>query len=160
MSLKQRRYQESDLRKVHRSVAMFAWAQVATVFVFAGVIAVMMLRDPLFTGFSPEAGDRARDIFFMITLFSFVGIRMTKRSILKKDKSDTFEQLADKLRSSAIVALALGEIPAVLGLFLFFVGGYRKDCYLLLGFGLLLMVLFFPKYDNWGDWLAGRRGSA
>lgn len=160
MNPKQRHYQVSDLRKVHKPVAMFARVQVATVLVFAGVTAAMMFYDPLFAGFSPGSADGARDIFFLITLFCFVGIRVTKRSILKKTNTDTFEQLADKLRSSAIIALALGEVPAVLGLLLFLLGGYRKECYLFFGFGLILAVLFFPKYDNWADWLAGRRGSA
>jgi len=155
-----RRYQPSDLREAHKPVAILAWAQLSTVFVFAGIMAAMTLVEPPFAGLSPGSGDRARDIFFLITLFSFIAIRMAKRSILQKTQSDTFEQLAGRLRASAIVALILGEVPAILGLLLFLIGGYREDCFLLLGFGLLLMVVFFPKYANWADWLAGRRGSA
>jgi hypothetical protein len=61
--------------------------------------------------------------------------------------------LLGRLKTAHIVGYAIAEIPAVLGLVLFFFTGERMDFYLLGVFSFLAMVLYYPKLNHWEVWL-------
>jgi len=56
-----------------------------------------------------------------------------------------------RLRTGALVAAALAEVPAVLGLVLFVLAGRRADFYLLAGWSLLLQLVHFPRQERWEE---------
>lgn len=59
--------------------------------------------------------------------------------------------ICQRLLSTTIVTFAISESIAIYGLVLFILGRQRQDLYLLTGFSLFLMVVFFPSSDRWRD---------
>jgi hypothetical protein len=53
-----------------------------------------------------------------------------------------------------VAGLALAEVPAVLGLTLFLLGGYNRDFYYLLLVSLVLAFMYFPRASVWEARLA------
>jgi len=52
----------------------------------------------------------------------------------------------------SIITFAFCEVPAVLGLVLFLIGGLRTDFYILLAISLGVKFANFPKYAEWENW--------
>ncbi|HNZ28616.1 MAG TPA: hypothetical protein PKJ42_01365, partial [Candidatus Goldiibacteriota bacterium] len=50
---------------------------------------------------------------------------------------------------SSVSVLMICQVPAVLGLVLFFSGGTKQDFYVMLAVSALMFVIFFPKYTEW-----------
>ncbi|MEN6559761.1 MAG: hypothetical protein ABFD52_03170 [Acidobacteriota bacterium] len=60
-----------------------------------------------------------------------------------------------RLRNASLVTLLLGEVPAILGLGLFLVGGGASDFYKFLFVSLALTFINFPRLGAWEEWLKG-----
>jgi hypothetical protein len=58
-----------------------------------------------------------------------------------------------RLQRAALLVLVLGEVPAILGLGLFLVGGNAADFYKLLFASLVLTFINFPRRAAWEEWL-------
>jgi hypothetical protein len=53
------------------------------------------------------------------------------------------------LSSNQVLIFAVGEIPVILGLALYFVGGYLLDFYILAGLSALAFALAYPSAVEW-----------
>ena len=60
-----------------------------------------------------------------------------------------------RLQRAALLTMVLAEVPAVLGLVLFFVGGNAADFYKLLFASIVLAFIHFPRRRAWEEWLKG-----
>jgi hypothetical protein len=60
-----------------------------------------------------------------------------------------------RLQRAAFLTLVLGEIPAMLGLVLFLIGGSAGDFYRLLAVSLVLVFIHFPRRGVWEESLKG-----
>jgi len=58
-----------------------------------------------------------------------------------------------RLQRAWIIVLVLGEVPAVLGLALFLIGGQTSDFRALLLVSLVLTFMNFPRSSAWEEWL-------
>lgn len=57
--------------------------------------------------------------------------------------------VSQRLLTTTIIVFALCESIAIYGLVLFILGGQRQDLYLLAGLALILMYIFFPRFEDW-----------
>jgi hypothetical protein len=69
--------------------------------------------------------------------------------VIGRAQGQNLPEILSALTSSQVVVFALGEIPATLGLALYFVGGYLVDFYVLAAVSLLSFVLAYPSAGDW-----------
>jgi len=73
-------------------------------------------------------------------------------------KMPTPEDTVKALTTLAIVKAGLCEVPALAGLVMFLLTGFRADFYLLVVFSLALEVYHFPRLGQWEERLRGDFG--
>jgi hypothetical protein len=56
----------------------------------------------------------------------------------------------------AVVMCGIVEIPALLRLILVALNGLYRDFFVLAALSVLGILLYFPRYDAWEDWLKQR----
>jgi F0F1-type ATP synthase membrane subunit c/vacuolar-type H+-ATPase subunit K len=140
---------EADLQREYRTTTIIAAAMASALLVYTAIVEVMKYQHSPFTGFSPESVASLRDIFLLSILVVLVAIRKIRISILKKEKTDNLESLVKKLKVSTIITFAFCEVPAILGLIIFFLGGFAKEYYILLTCSMVSMFIYFPRYRHW-----------
>jgi len=140
---------EVDLQKEYRITAIIAGAMIAALLIYTAIVEVTKYRHSPFTGFSPDTLSPVKDIFLLAVLVVFVAIRKVRSSILKKEKTDNRKTLIKKLKVSTIVTFAFCEIPAILGLVVFFLGGRDNEYYILLVCSMVIMFVYFPRIRHW-----------
>ena len=60
------------------------------------------------------------------------------------------------LANTAVITYGLCEVPAILGLVLYFLGRNISDFYLFLIVSLFAFSVHFPRYSQWEEWHRGR----
>ncbi|MFQ5993744.1 MAG: hypothetical protein ACE5K1_01510 [Acidiferrobacterales bacterium] len=80
-----------------------------------------------------------------------IAIRPIQRRISAVRPSDDTHQAVKRFAHGTMIAFALSEMPAVMGLMLFVLVGLQADFYVLWLFSLVLMLLQFPRQRNWRD---------
>jgi hypothetical protein len=147
-----------NLRQEYRVTAIVAVAMLGAVAMYAAVVTVLQLQQQPFSGFAPDRLGQLREGFLLAILFVLIGVRMTRKGVLKKEPGDSPKALVNKLRVATIATFALCEVPAILGLVLFLLGGASKDFYSLALVSVAFMVLYFPRYRHWETWVIGTSG--
>jgi F0F1-type ATP synthase membrane subunit c/vacuolar-type H+-ATPase subunit K len=147
-----------NFRQEYRVTTFVAVAMISALVVYAALVTIIQFQHQPFVGFAPERLGQLREGFFLAILFVLVGVRMSRKSVLKKGTGDSPKTLVNKLRTATIVTFALCEVPAILGLVLFLLGGSAKDFYSLALVSLAFMVLYFPRYRHWETWVVGSAG--
>jgi hypothetical protein len=61
------------------------------------------------------------------------------------------------LTVAAVLTYALSEVPAILGLALYFLGRSRTDFYIFLLISLFSFSYTFPKFSQWEEWYRQQR---
>jgi hypothetical protein len=80
-------------------------------------------------------------------------IRVLRHILLKRSAGDDRKTALHRLERATLVTLVLAEVPGLLGLVLFLIGGLNIDFYFLLFASLLLVFMYFPRRPGWEDWL-------
>lgn len=143
----------SNLAKAYRESQIISWAMIAGLGFYAGVVEFYIFQNAEFAGFSPEKVQDFKDYFILGGLLAFILIRVARNAILRIDPNQTLEMRLNKLKTANIVAYAIAEVPALLGLVLFMFTGNRHDFYALGAFSLLGMILYYPKLNHWEAWI-------
>jgi hypothetical protein len=166
-------FDETNLRKTHQQMLIISFAMIFSLVIYAG-IAEFFLGD---IEMSPEGEFTAYSTFrYMIMALSAVIIILmviirnrilsgkihipsqllqssagpAQQSDMKKDSPETKEkEFIIRLRLAHIGTYALCESIAVFGLILFFLGKDKTEFYAFLGISFFLMLVNFPKYDDW-----------
>jgi hypothetical protein len=144
---------EEYLRQQHRKAAIIAGAMMIALGFYAILVLAIDFRllpiaRPTLQGFGGS-----REGVLILGLIVFIGIRSSRKAILKRNPADDARTLANKFLTVTIITFALCEIPALAGMILFFLGSPVKDFYVLTLYSLTLMVLYFPKYHHWQIWI-------
>lgn len=142
-----------DLRRVHQTTRIALWAMMAALVVYAVIAEIVRVTHQPFQGFSVDTVRDSRDLYYGLAIIVMLAVTSLRKSLLKRTEDDNLQSLVKKLRLSAIVTYGLCELPAILGLVLFLLGGYYKEFYILLGYSLLVMLVYYPKYADWEVWL-------
>ena len=136
-----------DLRRTYRGTAIVCGAMVASVLLYAVVAEVLRTQLPSGGVGAGANVDLLRYAFYLLAGVEGLAIPFVRRAI-EAPPGDQASVLA-RLRTGALVAAALAEAPAVLGLVLFVLAGRRWDFYLLAGWSLLLQLVHFPRHERW-----------
>ena len=87
----------------------------------------------------------------LLALAVFVAARFVRRSLFRGGATDGLDVILPRLLRASVIAAALSEAPAVMGLALFFVGGARTDFYTMALLSLVMFAMYFPRMSAWKD---------
>jgi hypothetical protein len=118
---------------------------------------------------------RGRDIFaavdwlryplYVLGVVACIAILMMRRrlfdpeAVTERARGHSLPEVLSTLSSNQILIFAAAEIPVILGLALYFVGGYLLDFYALAALSLLGFACAYPSVGEWEEALAGLRAS-
>lgn len=113
---------------------------------------------------------RGRDIFasvdwlryplFVLGIAACVAIVVMRRQLFSADalarraRGHGLPEILSSLSSTQILVFAVAEVPVILGLALYFVGGYLLDFYVLAAMSLVGFILAYPSAADWEKALA------
>ncbi|MBI4736561.1 MAG: hypothetical protein HY766_11005 [candidate division NC10 bacterium] len=69
--------------------------------------------------------------------------------VIRRARGQNLPELLSTLSSNQVLVFAVGEVPVILGLALYFVGGYLLDFYILAGLSAVAFALAFPSAVEW-----------
>jgi hypothetical protein len=147
---------ETAVAASHRQAEIVAWAMMAAVAIYAGIVEFLSFRGGFISGLDPAAVTPYKDYFVLGGVLAFVIIRAVRTSILRREAGDALATLLGRLTTANVLVYAIAEVPAILGLVLFIFTGDRKDFYILGTFSILAMILYYPKLNHWEVWLQRR----
>lgn len=70
-------------------------------------------------------------------------------AVIRRARGQNLPELLSTLSSNQVLVFAVGEVPVILGLALYFVGGYLLDFYILAGLSAVAFALAFPSAVEW-----------
>ena len=129
------------------------WIHTAMMASLPVYLLLVLVALPRMSGFS-QAGSlidftSLRFIFYGAALVIVLLIRRIHTRFMPKPEVPREERSARKFQIS-VLSSALCEVPAILGLTLVLVAGWRRDFYFLLMLSLALFVIYFPRRSFWG----------
>ncbi|GEM_PF-355206 len=140
-----------------RTAKAVAWAQLAGLIVcLAAVEAVRTIIRPFF-GLAALGGARTavRYGVFMAAAAVVLAVSALNGVRLGRRAGEAEAPWLDRVSSVSILSLALAEVPVLLGLLHFLLGGYNRDFYALLLVSLILLFMYFPRASVWEARRAG-----
>lgn len=144
---------KEDLRKAWLAAAVISGAIISAIFVYALVVEAisrMMSFKPLLTG---TAATAVRYAFYIAGAGAIFALKFIRPAM--EAKGGTAPEMAQALVKQAGVSAALCEVPAFLGLMLFFLAGGYWDFYLLAVFSTVMEIAYFPKCPAWEEKMRG-----
>lgn len=136
------------IKRSYLSAAVAA-AGIIGAIIFYAVVAEILSR----LGHKPPlAAPAAYAVKYALYLLSVSALLAVKLASARLDvKKATPEETLKALTVLAIVKAALCELPAIAGLILFVLTGYKTDFYLLLTFAAGLEIYHFPRLARWEE---------
>lgn len=108
---------------------------------------------------------RGRDIFaavdwlryplYVLGIAACAAVVVTRRrlfdpeNVVRRARGQNLPEVLSALSSNQVLVFAVGEVPVILGLALYFVGGYLLDFYILAGVSALAFALAYPSAVEW-----------
>jgi hypothetical protein len=166
-------FDETNLRKNHQQMLIISFAMIFSLGIYAGLAEFFLGDIEIF----PEGEFTEYSTFrYMIMALSAVIVIVmviirnrilagkiqipsqlsqssaepAQQSDMKKDSPETkVMEFIGRLRLAHIVTYALCESIGIFGLLLFMLGKDKTEFYAFLGVSLFLMLVHFPKYDDW-----------
>jgi hypothetical protein len=145
---------QEELRRSHRTASVIGIAIIASLFVYLVVVEVVRATMGPFRGFVSLPGMATlRYVFYGLAVIEVLTTRLLQGILLRRASGDDVRTTVLKLARTAVVTLSLSEVPALLGLVLFLLGGLNKDFYALLAVSLVLAFMYFPRLGSWENWV-------
>lgn len=111
------------------------------------------------------AVDWMRYPLYVLGVAACVGILVMRRrlfdpkGLVRRASGGSLPEVLSVLSSNQILVFAVAEVPVILGLALYFVGGYLTDFYVLAAVSVLAFALAFPSTSEWEEALTRIRTS-
>jgi hypothetical protein len=143
-----------ELKAPHRTASVIGIAIIASLFLYLVIVEVLRAKMRRFHGLVqfPEV-NMLRYVFYGIAVIEVLATRFLQAILLRRAPGDDARATIVKLARTAVVTLSLSEVPALLGLVLFLLGGLNKDFYALLAVSLVLVFMYFPRLGSWENWV-------
>ena len=145
---------QSDLKKAYEASVTASWAMIVVLVLCPIAVEIVRMFNASFTGFAPQAAARIKDFVYGLAILLPLCIRTIRKAILKRSRFSDGENLTGKLRTASTITLLVAEMPAILGLLLFLMGGFYREFYIALAYSVLVVVAYFPRYRHGGKPLA------
>jgi hypothetical protein len=136
------------LGKAYLAAAVTAGGIMAAIVMYALVVEALRLM-----GHTPPlaapAAYFAKYAFYVAGAAALLGLKLAGARLGGRKASP--EETIKSLTTLAIIRAAVCEVPAVCGLILFILTGYRMDFYLLAAFSAGLELYHFPRLRLWEE---------
>ena len=143
-----------ELKRSLKTASMIGITIIASLFVYLIIVEVLRAQLRPFRGFAPlPEMSTVRYVFCGLAVLEVIVIRLVQSLLLKRAPGDTVRITVQKLFRASILTVCLSEVPAILGLVLFLIGGLNKDFYALLAVSLVLVFMYFPRLSSWESWV-------
>ena len=147
---------QEELRTHLRPATMVGSAVIVSLVIYLGLVEVLRAVLRPFRGFAVALGIQpVRVAVFGAAAAVILLMLLLRPRLFRRDSREDTPAAYRRLQKASLVVLVLGEIPAVLGLGLFLVGGNAIDFYKLLFASLVLTFINFPRRTAWEGWLKG-----
>lgn len=145
----------TEIKRAYIASAAVAGGIVAAIVLYTVIVEVLvkMGHTPVL---APPASYAVKYALYLISVSAPFTLKFLEARLGGR-KSSAGEALS-ALRGLAIVKAAVCELPAVAGLILFLLTGYRADFYMLAVFALALEIWHFPRLSRWEERLRGGFG--
>jgi len=146
---------EDELRRHLRTVSLIGVSIGTSLLIDVGLEEFIRARFKPFYGFAGIADlQPLRYVFFGLAAAALALILALRHALLKRSPGDDRKTGLHKLERATVLTFVLAEVPALLGLVLFLLGGLNADFYILLSASMLLVIMFFPRRSGWEEWLS------
>jgi len=146
------------LKRAYDTSVGLSLAMMIVLVLTAIVVEILRMRNRSFAGWSPELAVGMRDYVYGVAIVLPLCLGYIRRAVLKGSKSLGPNSLARGLRTATALTLLVAEMPALLGLGLFLLGGFYTEFYIAFGYSLMVFLIYFPTAPRWERWL--RMGGA
>ena len=118
---------------------------------------------------------RGRDIFaavdwlryplYVLGIAACLAVPIVRRrlfepeGVVRRARGRNLPEVLSTLSSNQILVFAVGEVPVILGVALYFVGGYLLDFYILAALSVVAFALAYPSAAEWEQMLSRLRSS-
>jgi hypothetical protein len=138
---------EAEIERPVRTARIAAWALLSGLLAFLALEEFVRARFRPFLGFAhPRDRLALRYSVYLAAAAAIVLIRVLNAVLLRRRKAGPpASALLRRLLIVSLATMALAEVPALLGLALFLLGGYNVDFYMLLFVSLVLLFMYFPR---------------
>jgi len=141
--------QNEALEKIFKTAKVVGYILSAGLLFYAGIVEFISARPDIAGKTIVELDPKVLNkIFLILCAVVYIICVYIKKYYLRKASAGG-AQAVTSLYISSVSVLMLCQVPAVLGLVLFFSGGTKQDFYVLLAVSALMFVIFFPKFNEW-----------
>lgn len=146
--------QDTIIKKYFKMALIISGVIIGSLLAYLIVVEIFRSKLSPFTGYVELSSPQSiRYIFYLAAALQIVVIRLLRGVLLRAKSTDSEEKLVLKLFRASIMTSVLAEVPALMGLVLFFLGGFNSDFYILLFVSFFLVFMFFPRINNWKTWI-------
>ena len=146
---------QDELQRHLKTVSFIAVSIIASLLAYFGIAEFIRARFRPFHGFMAVADLRfLRYAVFGLAIVTIILVRVLRPILLRKSPHDDDKTSLHRFQRATLVTLVLSEVPGILGLVLFLLGGLNIDFYFLLFASLLLVFMYFPRRSGWEEWLS------
>jgi hypothetical protein len=146
----------SELRIHLRPAAMVGVALIASLALYLGLVEALRAVLKPFRGFAAAlATQPVRLAAFGGAAAVILAILLLRPGLVRRRDNEDVPAACRRLQRASIVLLVLGEVPAVVGLAVFLIGGSAADFYKFLFVSIVLTFINFPRQGAWEEWLKG-----
>lgn len=147
---------QDEIGRALKPAVMVSAVILASLFVYLALVEVLKAALKPFRGFAGIADMQpVRYAAFGAAAAVILLILVLRSRLFKRRSGDDAGTALSRLQRAALMTMVLAEVPAVLGLVLFFVGGNAADFYKLLFASIVLAFIHFPRRRAWEEWLKG-----
>jgi hypothetical protein len=147
-----------DLKKTYKTSAILYVAFMLTLIIYLVVFTVLKSQIPDFQGMMDKIDfPWLRYAFYALGLLQVFLIKFIRETATKSITTVDAKILISHLQRMSMISAALCEVPVLLGLVLFFLSGSVQDFYVLLFVSVVLFILYFPRLNNWEEWIKSRK---
>lgn len=146
---------QDELRRHLRTVSLVGATIIASLFIYLVLAWFINARFKPFHGFVDVADiQRLSYLLFALAIADVILLRVLRQVLLKRVPGEDRKTALHRLERATLVTLVLAEIPGILGLVRFLLGGLNIDFYVLLAVSLILVFMYFPRRPGWEEWLS------
>jgi hypothetical protein len=147
---------QDDIGRALKPAQIVAAAVVASLAIYLALVEILKATLRPFRGFA-TVGDMQpiRYAVFGAGAAVVLLILLLRPRLFRRRAGEDAGTALNRLQRAAVLTMVLGEIPAMLGLVLFLVGGTTRDFYSLLFVSIVLAFIHFPRRGAWEETLKG-----
>ena len=139
-----------------RTVAIGA-AICVSLLAYAALVEIMRAVMKPFHGALPVPLGKVQTVriaIYGVAVAVLIAMRLARGRLFRAAPGEAPKTILMRLMRMSVLTFVLAEIPALLGVLLFFATGLTLDFYILLAVSLVLEFMYFPRRAQWEEHLS------